>query len=102
MATAPSYATYVESGGALKEAPFLAALPAAQAAVDHAIWPNAVTSVVLDAYQAAICAVIDLVDSPSVRSERVGNTSVEYAEVPIIASAIRDRLSGTGLMYRGL
>jgi hypothetical protein len=103
MATAPSYATYVACGGALAEGRFLAVLPRAQAAVDEVVWPNLVTTVTQRvAYERAVCAVVDLIDSPSVTTERVGNTSVTYADVPTIAAAIRRELTGSGLLYRGL
>lgn len=102
MATAPDYAAYVAFGGTLGEGPFNAALPRAQAAVDEAVWPNVVDADTQTAYERAVCAVVDVVDSPGVTQERVGNASVSYAEVPTIAAAIRRELTGTGLLYRGV
>jgi hypothetical protein len=102
MATAPNYAAYVGLAGTLPEARFLAALPGATSAVDEAVWPNVVTADTQPAYERAICAVVPLIDSPPVTSERVGNTSLTYADVPTIAAAIRRELTGTGLLYRGI
>lgn len=102
MATAPSYATYLTLGGTLPEARFTAALPVAVSAVDAAIWPNAVTAELEADYQRTVCRVADLVDSPAVSAERIGNTSVSYAEVPTIGDAIRRELGHTGLLFRGL
>lgn len=102
MAQAPSYATYVANGGTLPEGSFNAALPAAVAAVDAAIWPNVVTDATTAAYQRAVCAVVDETDSPSVISEGVGRTSVTYSEAPTVGSVIRTHLTGTGLLYRGV
>ena len=93
---------YVAAGGTLPEARFTAALPGAQAAVDAAVWPNVVTDDTLSAYQTAVCAVVDLVDSPPVTGERVGKASFDYADVPTIASTIKQRLAGTGLLYSGI
>lgn len=70
--------------------------------MDSAVWPNAVTDALLADYQAAVCAVVDLVDTPPVTRESVGKTSIDYADVPTIASTIRRRLVGTGLLYRGV
>lgn len=102
MAAAPTYAAYVAAGGRLPEARFSAALPGAAAAVDAAVWPNEVASGTLAAYQAAVCAVVDLVDSPPVTRENIGRASYEYADVPTVASTIRRHLTGTGLLYRGI
>jgi hypothetical protein len=96
------YAAYVAAGGVLSEDRFTAALPGARAAVDAIVWPNAVTDVTQAAYDAAVYAAVDLVDSPPVRSERVGRTGYDYADVPTLDSVIRRQLAGTGLLYAGI
>ena len=98
----PDYAAYVAFGGQLAAGPFTAALPSAAAAVDAAIWPNVVTDASREAYRAAICAVVDLIDSPAVTSWRAGNASETYADAPTIDTAITRHLTGSGLLYRGL
>lgn len=117
--TAPDYETYQASGGSLTETEFDALLPAAQAAVDEAIWPNGLTTATRAAYERAICAVIDAmatsggaVERGGVLSETVGRTSVTYAAPNVlaaagltaspVAAAIRRHLSSTGLLYRGI
>ncbi len=102
MADAPTYATFTANGGKLTEAQFDAALSRAMSTVNAAIWPNVVTEVTQAAYERAVCAVVPLIDSPAVTAERVGNVSLQYADVPTIATAIRAELTGTGLLYRGL
>lgn len=102
MATAPSFATYQANGGLLPEAQFKAALPRAQATVDLEIYPNVVGTSTQAAYDRAVCMVVDLIDSPSVKSERVGNTQLDYVDVQTLASTIRAALIGTGLLYRGI
>ena len=102
MADAPTYATYVAAGGQLSEAAFLASLVSAQAAVDEAVWPNTVVEATQTAYELAICAVVDLIDTPAVSSESIGRASFTYADVPTIAKAIRRHLTGTGLLNRAL
>lgn len=103
MATeAPSFATYLANAGTLSEAQFKAALPRAQAAVDLEIYPNVVGISGQAAYDRAVCMAVDLVDSPSVTSERVGNTQLDYADVQTIESTIRAALVGSGLLYRGI
>lgn len=97
-----TYAAYQADGGTLSEAQYLAALPEARAAVDAAIWPNVVTDTTLAKYNAAIYAAVDFIDSPPVRSERVGRTSYEYAAVETLDGAIRRHLTGTDLLYAGI
>lgn len=96
------YAAYVAAGGTLSEADFTAALPEARAAVDAAIWPNVVTDATQSAYEAAVFAAVDFIDSPPVKSEQVGRARYEYADVPTLDRVIRRHLSGTGLLYAGI
>ena len=98
----PDHAAYVAFGGQLAEGPFLAVLPQSAVAVGAAIWPNVVTDASREAYRAAICAVVDLIDSPAVTAWRAGNESETYADAPTIATAITRHLTGSGLLYRGL
>lgn len=98
----PDYSHYLLAGGKLPEGRFAAALPGACAAVDEAIWPNVVTDATQYAYRNTVCAVVDLIDSAPVASERIGSVAVTYLDVPTIAVAIRRGLVGTGLLYRGL
>lgn len=102
MPAAPTYAAYVAAGGTLPEARFSSALPGAQAAVDAVIWPNEVTETTLSRYQAAVCAAVDLIDTPSVTRESVGRASYEYADAPTLGGVIRLHLAGTGLLYGGI
>lgn len=97
-----SYAAYVAAGGTLSEAQFLAALPGARSAVDAVIWPNAVTDTTQSAYEAAVFAAVEFIDSPPVKSEQVGRARYEYADVPTLDRVIRRHLSGTGLLYAGI
>lgn len=96
------YERYIALGGRLTEPRFAAVLGKVQAAIDNAIWPNEVDEKTRDAYEQAIVACIELADSPPVRSERVGNISADYAEVPTISSTIRTYLGPTGLLRRAL
>lgn len=96
------YERYQAAGGALSEADFTAVLPDALAAVDAAIWPNVVTDATQSAYEAAVFAAVDFIDSPPVRSEQVGRARYEYADVPTLDRVIRRHLSGTGLLYAGI
>jgi hypothetical protein len=100
--TAPDYETYTDAGGTFDAETFHAMLPAARAAVDAAIWPNTLAVRDFAAYERAVCAVVDLIDSPAVTRESVGRVSLEYADVPTVASTIRRHLTGTGLLYRGI
>jgi len=102
VASAPTYATYVANGGRIAEGLFLAALPRASSLVNSAIWPNAVTPATQTAYERAVCAVVDLVDSPPVTREGVGRVTLEYAAPLTTGGAIAHHLVGTGLLYRGI
>lgn len=96
------YAAYVAAGGVLSEDRFTAALPGARAAVDAVIWPNAVTDTTQAAYDAAVYAAVDFIDSPAVKSEQVGRARYEYTDVPTLDRVIRRELVGTGLLYAGI
>jgi len=98
----PDHTDYAAAGGRLPAARFDELLPHAIAEVDAAIWPNAVTDATALAWVRAVCAVADVLDEPAVTSEHVGNASVTYADPRTIAAVIRQHLTGTGLLYRGI
>jgi hypothetical protein len=99
---APVYSDYTGQGGAQSEGVFDQTLFQAMAIVDAAIWPNKVTGYSEDAYRSAVCAVVSELANPGVSRETVGKTTLEYADVPSIASAIRRHLLTSGLLYKGI
>lgn len=102
--TDPTYGHYLAFGHVLPEAVFEEHVRDAVAAVDTAVWPNAVTDATRDAYRRAVCAVVDALDDPALVSKHVGRTSFGYApgDVRTIDRIIREHLIGTGLLYRGV
>lgn len=100
--TSLDFHEYQLMDGTLTESAFNEFVYAATAKVDAAIWPNKVTTDTLEKYHRCIKAVLEAMNDPAILKESAGRISVEYAEPRLMATIIREHLSGTGLLYRGL